>query len=351
MTCNAVRIGNFVIGEGFPTFIIAEIGINHNGDLNRAKQLITAAKNAGADAVKFQSFKAEKMCDMHLTETKDVEGVTGGSNSSFDMYKALEVSDQMHYELLKHAIDEGIMFLSSVFDEQTADFLDALDVPAYKIASSDLTHLPLIEHVAKKGKPVVISTGLATMADVTAAVEVCHKAGNEQVVILHCVSSYPPPANDLNLRAIQTMQEELPHPVGYSDHFEGSLACIAAVGMGALVIEKHFTLDNEWQGPDHRISLTADQFAQCVRSIRLIESMRGSGIKLPAGSEKDAIVSSRRSIRVLGSISAGEVITPDKIIMLKPEIGLAPGEIHNVIGRKAKVDLTNHAPISWSVVD
>ncbi len=346
-----VRIADFLIGQGHPSFIIAEIGINHNGDLDRAKQLITAARKAGANAVKFQSFKAEKMCDMHLNEKKDVEGITGGTKSSYDMYKALEVTDEMHYELLKHAQAEGILFFSSVFDEQTADFLDALDVPAYKIASSDLTHLPLIEYVAKKGKPIIISTGLSTMADVRKAVEVCHSVGNDQVVLLHCVSSYPPLSSDVNLRAMNSMEDAFPHPVGYSDHCEGSLACVAAVAMGATVIEKHFTLDNEWQGPDHRISLTAHQFGECVRMIREVESMQGNGIKIPAQSEREAIVPSRRSIRILGSVNAGDVITPDKIIMLKPEIGLPPEELSNVIGRKAKVNLGNHAPVTWSVVE
>ncbi len=347
----AVRIVNFSIGNGLPAFIIAEIGINHNGNIDRARELITAAKKAGANAVKFQSFKAEKMCDMHLNETKDVEGITGGTKSSYDMYKALEVTDEMHYELLKHAHNEGIIFFSSVFDEQTADFLDALDVPAYKIASGDLTHLPLIEHVAKKGKPILISTGLATMDDVVKAVNVCHRVGNDQLVLLHCVSSYPPPAEDVNLNAMLTMARTFSHPVGYSDHCEGSLACIAAVSMGATVIEKHFTLDNAWQGPDHRISLTAEMFADCVRMIRDIEAMKGNGIKVPAKSERDAVTSSRRSIRIRGAVTEGEIITPDKIIMLKPEIGLPPEDINRILGRKAKKNLGNHAPVTWGVIE
>ena len=351
MKCNNIRIGNFSIGEGEPVFVIAEIGINHNGNLERAKKLIKAAKQAGANAVKFQSFKADMMCDMYLEETKDVEGLTGGSKSSYDMYKSLEVSDDMHRELIKTAKEENIMFFSSVFDEKTADFLDEFDVPAYKIASSDLTHLPLIEHVAKKGKPIILSTGMGVLSEIEEAIEVCYKAGNEQVIILHCVSSYPPKPEELNLNVIKTLKERFPHPVGYSDHYEGYLACLTAANLGATVIEKHFTLDNEWIGPDHAISLTADQCKEFIDKLNLVQIMLGNNIKKPVGSELSSIQPSRRSIRISGSIQKGEIITMDKITMLKPDKGLAPKYLNFVIGRKARVSMKNHEPITLDKIE
>jgi len=346
-----IKIGNFVVGEGEPAFFIAEIGINHNGNLERAKKLVRAAKKAGAHAVKFQSFKADSMCDMYLEETKDVEGLTGGSKSSYDMYKSLELSDDMHRELIKTAEEENIMFFSSVFDEKTADFLDEFNVPAYKIASSDLTHLPLIEHVAKKGKPVLLSTGMGVLSEIQDALDVCHKVGNDQVIVLHCVSSYPPKAEELNLNVLQTLKDKFPHPIGYSDHYEGYLACLTAVNLGATVIEKHFTLDNEWIGPDHAISLTSEQCKEFIDKLNMVQIMLGSNVKKPVLSELASIKPSRRSIRVLGSIQKGEIITMDKIVMLKPEKGLSPKYLDVVIGRTARVSMKNHEPITLDKIE
>ncbi len=346
-----VKIGDFVIGGGRPVFVIAEVGINHNSDIERAKKLIRAAKKAGADAVKFQSFKADKICDMHLTETKDVESVTGGSNSTYDFYKTLEVSDQMHSELIKTAKKEGILFFSSVFDEDTADYLEQYDLPAYKIASGDVSNLPLIEHVAKKGKPMIVSTGMSTLQEVRKIVDICHKAGNTQLILLHCISCYPPADGDLNLNSIKSMADEFPHPIGYSDHCEDMLACFSACCMGARVIEKHFTLDNSWQGPDHKISATTEELGEFIKNLRRAEKMFGSGIKTPALSELDVRSSSRRSIRVLGDLSKGEIITRDRLILLKPEKGLLPEKLDMVIGRRAKVSLKNHEPITFDKLE
>ncbi len=346
-----VKIGNFIIGYGQPIFVIAEIGINHNGDLDRAVKLIKAARTAGANAVKFQSFRADRFCDLYLQETKDVEDLTGGTKSSYDLYKALELDDQTHRVLINAANDENIMFFSSVFDEETADFLESLGVPAYKIASSDITHIPLIKHVAKKGKPLVISTGMSTLKEIETALDACYSVGNNQVAILHCVSCYPPADEDLNLDAITTMSNHFPHPIGYSDHSEGNIACLAACSLGAKVIEKHFTLDNNWKGPDHRISSIADDFYSMVLDIRRIEKMLGCGIKMPSLAEIPVRCASRRSIRVKGNIQPGEIITSDKIIVLKPEIGLYPAQIENVIGRRAKTALKNHEPITMDKLD
>ncbi|MCD6459534.1 N-acetylneuraminate synthase family protein [bacterium] len=350
MKCSKIQIGNFIIAENAPVFFIAEIGINHNGSLERAKKLIKAAKQAGAHAVKFQSFKADMMCDMYLEETKDVKGLTGGSKSSYDMYKSLELSDDMHKELMETAKEEDILFFSSVFDEKTADFLDELNVPAYKIASSDLTHLPLIEHIAKKGKPLILSTGMGVLSEIQEALDVCYKAGNDKIIILHCVSSYPPAAKELNLNVIKTLKEQFPHPAGYSDHYEGYCACLTAVNIGASVIEKHFTLDNEWIGPDHRISLTAEQCKEFVEKLNLVQVMLGSNIKKPVQSELASIKPSRRSIRVLGSIKKGEIITYDKIVMLKPEKGLPPKYLSSIVGRKARMNMKNHEPITFDKI-
>ncbi|MCB1195086.1 N-acetylneuraminate synthase family protein [bacterium] len=346
-----VQIGGYSIGENHPAFLIAEIGINHNGDLNRAKQLIRAARKAGANAVKFQSFKAEKICDYQSQETKNVEGLTGGSKSTFDLYKSVELSEDMHLELLKCADDEKILFLTSVFDEDTVDFLEEFSVPAYKIASSDVTHLPLIRHVARTGKPVIISTGMATIQETREAVEACYYEGNHHIVLLHCISCYPPADNEINLRSIDSLRKEFPHPIGYSDHCTDTLACFAACSRGASVIEKHFTLDHQWQGPDHAISAIADEFKRMVKSIRKMEIMLGSGVKVPALSELAVRQPSRRSIRAKGIIKPGDKITRDNTILLKPEIGLAPKNLELILGRRARVELRNFDPINWEVIE
>ncbi|MEW6535877.1 MAG: N-acetylneuraminate synthase family protein [Candidatus Auribacterota bacterium] len=346
-----VSIGNYTIGPGHPPFIIAEIGVNHNGDREAARTMIRAAKRAGAHAAKLQSFRADSIADRYLIEKKDIEGITGGSKSAYDMYKALEISDEAHMELFSYALDEDIVLLTSVFDEKTADFIDACGVPAFKIASSDLTHLPLIHHVAKKGKPVILSTGMGTLREVEDAVETCYKAGNTDIVLLHCVSSYPPPDSDINLLSVRTLQEHFPHPVGYSDHCEGMTACFVACCLGAMVIEKHFTLDVDWHGPDQRISATSDQLKWFIDDVAHLKVLLGDGIKRPGVSEQEGVVPSRRSLRIKGTIRQGEVITEDKIIALKPEIGIKPAYIRDVVGRKARVSMGNHEPITWDKIE
>lgn len=346
-----VTIGEFTIGSGNLPFLIAEVGVNHNGDIEAAKKMVRAAKQAGAHAVKFQSFRADKIADRYLMEKKNVEAITGGSKSAYDMYKALELSENMHTELLKTAADENIMFLSSAFDEDGADFLESLGVDAFKVASSDLTHLPLIEHIARKGKPIIISTGMGTLLEVEQAVETCYRAGNVDIILLHCVSSYPPADQDVNLSAMTTLQERFAHPVGYSDHCEGLIACMAASAMGAAVIEKHFTLDAEWPGPDQQISATRDDFEKLVYMVNQIHILRGDGIKRPSASEYAGIQPSRRSLRILGGIKAGDVITADKIIALKPEIGIKPASISDVLGRRVRADMSNHEPLTWDKIE
>ena len=285
-----VRIGSVEIGDGPRTFIIAEAGINHNGDVETAKKMIAAAKECGADAVKLQSFQADKMCGLDLTETKDVEGITGGTKSSYEMYKALELSDEDHRVLLDHAKSLDILLLTSVFDEERIAFLNGLGIPALKIASGDITYMSLIQKTAATGKPILISTGMSTLDEVSTAVRWARDAGNEDIVLLHCTSMYPPPVDQVNLNAMVTMREAFALPVGYSDHTSGIDVPVAAVAMGAKVIEKHFTLDRNMPGPDQKLSLDPKDFKTMVTSIRNVEQAMGGFTKAPAQGELGGFV-------------------------------------------------------------
>ena len=341
-----VPIGDFTVGSG-RTFVIAEIGINHNGDVALAKEMILAAHEAGADAVKFQSFRAETLCDKGLTETKDIKKITKGSDSSFQMYKALELSKNDHEILLETAREAGICFLSSVFDEEMVDYLDGLGVAAFKISSGDVTHHPLIERAAGKGKPLIISTGMADLNEVAEVLEVCRKAGNKSVILLHCNALYPPDYEEINLKSILLMKAFFKVPVGFSDHSMGTVIPPAAVAIGSSVIEKHFTLDNKLPGPDQKLSLNKNDFKKMVTEIRVVEKALGREVKTPSMSEKKGRFPGRRSIWARCSIPAGSVIDEKLLKIIKPAAGISPRHFRMIIGRKAKHTIEKNKPILW----
>jgi N,N'-diacetyllegionaminate synthase len=334
-----VEIENHAVGPGHPCFIIAEAGVNHNGSVETARRLIDVAIEAGADAVKFQTFRAEALVTDSSPKAEYQLETTSKQESQLEMLRRLELSKPAHRELQEYGHECGIMFLSTPFDEDAADFLDELKVPAFKISSGDVTGIPLLEHVAKKGRPIILSTGMSEMEEVRAAVRAIHDAGCNDLVLLHCVSNYPAHPADVNLRAMQMMSTEFDLPVGYSDHTTGTEVALAAVALGACVIEKHFTLDRNLPGPDHRISLEPHELAQLVAGIRKVEAAMGDGRKTRAASEADTARAARRSLTAARDISAGTRLTRDLIAIQRPGTGLSPALLSSLIGRTVQVDV------------
>jgi N,N'-diacetyllegionaminate synthase len=327
------------VGPGEPCFIIAEAGVNHDGSLETARRLVDAAAAAGADAVKFQTFKADRLVTASAPKAAYQTASTPAGEGQHAMLRRLELSADAHRALAAACRERRIAFLSTPFDEDSADLLAELGVPAFKIGSGELTNLPFLVHVAKKGRPLIVSTGMATLSEVEAALHAVAEARNRQVVLLHCVSNYPADPADVNLRAMATMTRAFGVPVGYSDHTTGLEIAIAAVALGACVIEKHFTHDRTAPGPDHRASLEPAELAALVRGIRATEASLGHGRKEPAPSEAATALVARRSLVVAKAVRAGTVLTEDLIAIKRPGTGLPPAMRHWVIGRRAAEDL------------
>lgn len=350
-----IKINNGLIGEGEPCFIIAEAGVNHNGSMELAKKLVDAAKNAGANAVKFQTFKAEGLVTKEAGMAKYQEKNIGKKESQQEMLKKLELNYEDFRELKKYCDEKGIIFLSTPHSEDAIDFLEGL-VPAYKIGSGDLTNIPFLEKVAKKGKPIILSTGMSTLEEVKEAVEAIKNAGNDKVILLHCTSSYPCPIEDVNLRAMQTMQKEFNHLIGYSDHTLGIQVSVAAAVLGACVIEKHFTLNKKLSGPDHKASLEPSEFKNMIHGIRTvekrlkegekaenilkeipdIEKILGNEMKKPTEDEREIKKLVRKSIIAKVDIPKGIVIAEDMLIIKRPGTGIEPKHVKEIIGKKTR---------------
>ena len=323
--------------------IIAEAGVNHNGDYENAKKLILAASNAGADYVKFQTFKADKLvskdakkADYQLANSKE------DGDTQYEMLKKLEMSEAWHYELIKYANTCGIKFLSTGFDEESIDFLESLNIDFFKIPSGEITNKPFIKHIASKGKPIILSTGMANLEEIREAIMVLKDNGisNNKLTVLHCNTEYPTPMSDVNLKAMNLLKEEFDINIGYSDHTLGIEVPIAAVAMGAKVIEKHFTLDKRMEGPDHKASLDPDELKAMVNAIRNIEiAITGSGKKEVTQSEIKNILIARKSIHLKNFINAGDTIEENDLIMKRPGNGISPMKIDLIIGKKVAKDL------------
>jgi N,N'-diacetyllegionaminate synthase len=330
-----VHIGRRTVGPGSPVLFIAEAGVNHNGDPRLALQLVDAAAAAGADAVKFQTFRAEEVVSFGAPKARYQIETTGTQESQLEMIRRLELAPETHRELIQRCDSKGIQFLSTPFDFKSADLLETLGVVAYKIPSGEITNWPFLSHIAAKGKPVLLSTGMSDLAEVEDAVKVLRSGGCKEFIVLHCTSSYPAPPSSVNLRAMQTMANAFHVPVGLSDHTQGSEAALAAVALGASVIEKHFTLDRSLPGPDHKASLEPGELNALVQSIRIVESALGDGLKRSTSVEQDVKRVARRSIVSRQTISSGTVITRELIAFKRPGTGIAPSEFAKVIGRKA----------------
>ena len=317
--------------------IIAEAGVNHNGNFENAKKLILAASNAGADYVKFQTFKADKLVSKDAKKAEyQKANLKEGGDTQYEMLKKLEISEEWHYELIKYANKCGIKFLSTGFDEDSIDFLDSLKIDLFKIPSGEITNKPYLEHIAKKGKPVVISTGMSNLQEIKDAVDVFqkNKIAKNDITILHCNTEYPTPMQDVNLLAMNTIQKELKVNVGYSDHTLGIEVPIAAVALGAVIIEKHFTLDRNMIGPDHLASLIPAELKQMVTSIRNIEkAISGNGIKQPSDSEKKNLTVVRKSLHYKEDLIKGAVIVKQNMVTLRPGTGISPMNYEEIIGK------------------
>jgi N-acetylneuraminate synthase/N,N'-diacetyllegionaminate synthase len=328
------------------TFIIAEAGVNHNGSIKTAEKLISAARKAGASAVKFQTFKTQNLVSQAALNV-GYQKKTVGAGKQFDMIKRLELDEAAHRHLQYYCKQEGILFLSTPFDEESADLLDALKVPIFKLPSGEVTNIPFLKYVARKKRPIILSTGMSTLKEVEIAVKAIKSIPRVALSLLHCVTEYPAPFAELNLRAIQTMQKKFALPVGFSDHSDGILMPCIAVSLGAKIIEKHLTLDRNMKGPDHKASLEPDAFAKMVLSIRQVESALGNGIKVPAPCEKQYIAQVRRSVVALRDLKQGEKITAKDIGIKRPGWGIKPQDLNKVIGKSARRTLGADEVLTW----
>ncbi len=319
-------------------FVIAEAGVNHNGNIEIAKKLIDAASAAGADAVKFQTFRAESLVCKTAKKAEYQLGVTDRSETQYDMLKKLELTEQMHKELMEYCAKKKIMFLSTPFDIGSVKLLSKLGMQIFKIPSGEITNLPYLREIAGHQKKVILSTGMSNMNEVKAAVDVLKENGAADIILLHCNTQYPTPVSDVNLLAMVKMHEELGLPVGYSDHTLGIEVPIAAAALGAAVIEKHFTLNKNMEGPDHKASLEPQELKRMVEGIRKTELALGVGIKQASDSEKENRDIVRKSIVAASSIKKGEKYTEENLTVKRPGIGISPMRWDEVIGKTAGRD-------------
>jgi len=346
-----------------PCFIIAEAGVNHNGSLAMAKRLIDAAVDAKADAVKFQTFHAEKLVTGVAPKADYQLENTRGDESQWEMLKKLELSDDDHRKLFHYCSEKKIVFMSSPFDEESVDFLHELGMKIFKVGSGELTNKPLLQHIARKGRPMIVSTGLAYLEEVARAVQWIAEARKEAVeemnssdqdqdffyplVLLHCVTEYPALPEEVNLRAIRTMQEAFHLPVGYSDHTLGTDIAIAASTMGAVVVEKHLTLAHDMEGPDHKASSEPQELVALVKGVRNVEAAMGDGIKKPSSREESLRAIVRRSLVAARNLMVGEILSASDVAVKRPGVGIAPEFRDAVMGKKVVRNIDYNDAILW----
>lgn len=336
-----IKIGDKFVGEGAPFYTVAEIGSNFDGNIDRARMLVDLAKDCGADAVKFQTFTAKKLVSDEGFKDLKVGYQAEWKESVTEMYSRAELPRQWHKELFEYAKSRGLAFFSSPYDKEGVDLLEELDVPAYKIGSGDLTWLEMIEYIAKKGKPVFVATGASTLEEVDQAIKTIKEAGNDQIVILQCVTNYPSSFENINLRVLDLYKKRYGSLVGYSDHTPGSMVAIGTVALGGCMIEKHFTDDKTRNGPDHPFAMDGADFRKMVDDIRLMEKMLGKAVREVYDEEKAQYVSMKRGIRASRNISAGTPITREMIEVLRPcgPRDFKASEISLAVGRVTKRDI------------
>ena len=346
-----IEIGKFSIEKNAPCFIIAEAGVNHNGQLALALELVRKAKSIGADCVKFQTFKAEKVITPDAPKANYQLKVTDQKESQFEMLKKLELKLSDYHEIIKLCKELEIQFLSTPYNEEDAKFLDGLGVDAFKIASGQIVELAFLEYVAKFGKPMIISTGMANLSEVFRAVECIKSTGNKQLIVLQCTTNYPSAIEDANINAMVAMEKALNVSIGYSDHVTNNYACYAAVALGAKVIEKHFTLDKNMEGPDHSASLNPIEFKELIDGIRNIEKSLGSSLKTPTEAEKANTKGMRRSIVINQSLKKGAILSSNHIDFKRPATGIPPHELNLILGKTINTDLEENTILKRSHIN
>lgn len=347
-----IRIGKQIIGDNQPCYIIAEVGSNFDGSIERAKKLIELAKDCGADAVKFQCFTTDK-----IISKEGFRGLKTGFQATwkkpvYEIYKNAEFPREWHDELFVYATKKKIHFLSTPYDKEAVDILAELGVPAFKIGSGDITWHEMLAYIAKKGKPIILGTGASTIAEIDEAIKVIRKEGNEEIILLQCVTNYPSHFESANIRAMKAMGEIFDVLVGYSDHTQGCVVPLGSIALGACVIEKHFTDDKTREGPDHPFAMDGKEFKDMVTQIRILEKSLGSPVKDLYEEEKETSILQRRCLRAARDLVKGSKITEDMIDVLRP---LAKDSLDSkykavILGLKLKVDMTKGKPFTWEKV-
>ena len=335
----SISIGPRQVGTSLPCLVIAEAGVNHNGDRELALRLIDAAAGAGADAVKFQTFNARKLATRDARTCEYQRNGADRQPSQLELLAQLELSHDDHRMLLEYCHQRNILFLSTPFDDESLELLYDLDIAAYKVPSGEITNLDFLRRIAAKRKPLLLSTGMSSLGEVEQAVEAIESAGNDEAILLHCVSNYPAAFADVNLRAMSTLGHAFDVAVGYSDHTEGIAVSVAAVALGACVIEKHLTLDRQMPGPDHAASIEPDEFLALVAAIRDVEAALGSTRKRASSNEKETAAHVRKSLVAACDIAAGDRLNDDAIVAMRPGTGLPPSMRPHLLHRRAKRDI------------
>jgi len=350
VTARPFILSGRTIGTGEPVFVIAEAGVNHNGDVALARRLVDAAAECGADAVKFQTFNVDALLTREAPKAGYQVETTGEGESQRDMLARLELGADRLAELRDRAAKHGLVFFSAPFDEASADVLEALDVALFKVPSGEITNLPLLRHVAAKGRPLILSTGMASLDEVGEALDCIRSAGDPPVAVLHCLSAYPAPAGEVNLRAMDSLAARFGCPVGFSDHTLGIEVAVAAVARGAAIIEKHLTLDTSLPGPDHRASLDPAEFKAMVKAIRVVESALGDGVKRAMPSELDTRRVARKSLVAARALKAGERVGAGDLLSKRPGTGISPAELPRVVGLRLTRDVAVDEVILWEAL-
>jgi N,N'-diacetyllegionaminate synthase len=354
MSKRGIYSGGLAIGPDEPVFIIAEAGVNHNGDLGMALELVDVAAQTGADAVKFQTFKAEHIITRQAPKAQYHIETTGSDEdqSWFELLKTQELTREMHEAIIERCHAHDILFLSTPYDKDSVDLLDELDVALYKVASTDANNIPFLEYIASKGRPMIMSTAMCDLQEVAASVEAIRAAGIDNLVVLQCTGSYPAPAGQANLKAMETITEACGVATGYSDHVPGMAVAIGAIARGAVAYEKHYTLDRSLPGPDHRASLEPEELKALITSIREVESSLGDGTKQVMPCEVENRKKLRKSIIAACSIAPGEVLSPEKLSIKRAGgQGISPDKYHEVIGKRTASKLEPDEPLTLSAIE
>jgi sialic acid synthase SpsE len=344
-----IQIGSRLVGTGHPSYIIAEIGANFDKDLNKAKELCSAARDAGADCAKFQSFISEKIVSAKGFERMKLKGVHGSWGRPVnEVFKDAEFPREWHQEIMEYCNKIGIDFSTSPYDFEAVDLCEKLDLPFIKIGSGEITWLEMIEYIAKKNKPIILATGDATLSEIDEAIRVIEDTGNNKLILLQCITNYPSMIESANINVLKTYQSAFDLLTGYSDHSPGDVVVLGSIAMGGCVIEKHFTLNKNDSGPDHPHSMDVSEFSDMVKKVRLLEMAMGSTRKLVVEEESETVIVQRRGLYAAKKIQKGQIITEEDIAVLRPALGILPKYKKNIIGKIANSDIELNDPIFWN---